>query len=59
MPDFPIYQIDFDENIELKESLDVTGFPTMLFFKDGQEVERMEGLKQKPLITKAIENLSN
>lgn len=30
-PDFPIYTIDFDENMELKERLGVTGFPTMLF----------------------------
>lgn len=58
MPDFPIYQIDFDENIELKERLGVTGFPTMIFFKDGTEVERMQGLKQKPAIVAAIKNLS-
>jgi thioredoxin 1 len=57
MPDFPIYQIDFDENGELKERLGVKGFPTMLFFRDGGEVERMEGLKQKPVIIKAMENL--
>ena len=59
VPDFPIYQIDFDENIELKESLGVKGFPTMLFYKGGQEIQRMEGLKQKPAIVKAIENLLN
>ena len=57
MPDFPMYQIDFDANMELKERLGVNGFPTMLFFKDGREIERMEGLKQKPAIAKAIENL--
>lgn len=57
MPEFPIYQIDFDENVELKERLAVKGFPTMLFFKEGQEVERLEGLKQKPLISKTIESL--
>ena len=57
MPDFPIYQIDFDVNIELKERLDVKGFPTMLFYKDGKEVERIAGLKQKPVILKAIEAL--
>lgn len=57
LPDFPIYQIDFDVNIELKERLGVKGFPTMLLCKDGREVERMEGLKQKPVIVKAIENL--
>ncbi len=58
MPDFPIYQIDFDVNMELKERLGVKGFPTMLFFKSGEEVERMEGLKQKPVIVKAIENIT-
>ena len=57
-PDFPIYIIDFDENRELKERLGVKGFPTMLFFKDGKEVSRMEGLKQKPAIIKSIEALA-
>lgn len=57
MPDFPIYQIDFDENVELKERLGVKGFPTMLFYRNGEEVERMEGLKQKPAIVKAIQSL--
>lgn len=57
IPDFPIYQIDFDANQKLKERLGVKGFPTMIFFRDGNEVERMEGLKQKPAIIKAIEGL--
>ena len=57
-PDFPIYIIDFDENRELKERLGVKGFPTMPFFKDGKEVSRMEGLKQKPAIIKSIEALA-
>jgi thioredoxin 1 len=57
LPDFPIYQIDFDENVELKERLGVKGFPTLLFYRNGAEVERMEGLKQKPAIVKSIEAL--
>lgn len=57
LPDFPMYQIDFDANIELKERLGVKGFPTILLYKDGAEVERLEGLKQKPVVQKAIENL--
>ena len=57
MPDFPIYQIDFDENRELKERLGVKGFPTLLFFKGDKEVSRLEGLKQKPVVLKAIEEL--
>lgn len=56
-PDFNIYTIDFDENQELKERLGVTGFPTMLLMKDGEEVSRLKGLQQKPAIIKAIEEL--
>ncbi len=56
-PDFKIFTIDFDENKELKERLDVTGFPTLLFMKDGEEINRIQGLKQKPVIIKAIEEI--
>ena len=56
-PDFRIYTIDFNENEELKQRCGVKGFPTLLFMKDGQEVNRLEGLKQKPAIVAAIEAL--
>lgn len=56
-PDFKIYQVDFNENADLKEQCGVNGFPTMLFMKDGKEVSRLEGLKQKPAIIEAIEKL--
>jgi thioredoxin 1 len=57
MPDFKMYTIDFDENKELKERLNVKGFPTILLMKDGQEINRIAGLKQKPVIMKAIEEI--
>ncbi len=57
MPDFKIFIIDFDENNELKERLGVKGFPTILFMKEGVEVSRLTGLKQKPVIIKAIEEM--
>lgn len=56
-PDFPIYTVNFDENEDLKQRCQVKGFPTMLFMKDGVEQSRLEGLKQKPAIIKAIETL--
>ena len=56
-PDFRIFTIDFDENQELKERLGVKGFPTMLFMKDGKEVNRLKGLQQKPVVIKAIEEI--
>lgn len=58
MPDFPIYIVDFDENPELKERCGVKGFPTMLFMKDGEETNRLQGLKQKPAIVKLVEELN-
>lgn len=57
-PDFKIYTIDFDENQELKERLGVTGFPTILLMKDGEEINRLQGLKQKPAIIKAIDEIT-
>lgn len=57
-PDFKIYTIDFDENQELKERLGVTGFPTILLMKDGEEINRLQGLKQKPAIIKAIDDIT-
>lgn len=53
-PDLPIYTIDFNENQELKDECGVKGFPTILFFKDGSEVSRLDGLKQKPAILAEI-----
>lgn len=58
-PEFPIYTVEFNENKELKERCGVKGFPCMLFMKDGQEVSRLEGLKQKPVIVREIEKLKS
>lgn len=56
-PDLRICTVDFDAATELKERCKVKGFPTLLFLKDGREVSRLEGLKQKPVIIKAINAL--
>jgi thioredoxin 1 len=56
-PELPIYTVDFNENKDLKERLGVKGFPTMLFLKDGEEVNRITGLQQKPAIVKAIDEI--
>jgi thioredoxin 1 len=53
-PELKIYTIDFNASAALREKCGVKGFPTMLFLKDGKEVSRMEGLKQKPAIVSEI-----
>ncbi len=56
-PDLPIYTVDFNANEDLKDRCGVKGFPTMLFMKDGNEVSRLEGLKQKPAIIAEFEKV--
>ena len=50
-----ILKINFDTNPELLEQYGVTGYPTLILFKDGQEVDRKAGLQQKPALIKMIQ----
>ena len=52
-----ILKVNFDENKELTEKLEVKGYPTIILFKDGVEVKRLTGLQQKPALIKAIEEV--
>ena len=54
LDDTEILLVDYDANKESVESHGVEGYPTMIFYKEGQEVERMRGLQQKPVILKMI-----
>ncbi|MDO7785979.1 thioredoxin family protein [Desulforamulus aquiferis] len=49
-----IVMLDYDVNKEAVEKYGVGGYPTMIYFEDGQEVERMKGLQQKPAILRMI-----
>ena len=50
-----ILKIDFDKNKDQVEKYGVKGYPTLIVFKDGQELERVSGLQQKPAIIKMVE----
>ncbi|MCO1600697.1 thioredoxin domain-containing protein [Desulfosporosinus nitroreducens] len=50
-----IVKLDFDENKETVEKYGVVGYPTLILFNNGQEVERLKGLQQKPIIQRMIE----
>ena len=58
-PELRVYTIDFNENEELKDRCGVKGFPSILFMKDGKEVSRLEGLKQKPAIITEIAKIKS
>ena len=51
-----ILKIDFDKNKEQTEKYQVKGDPTLSVFKNGEELERVSGLQQKPAIVKMVES---
>lgn len=52
--DVEIIKVDFEENPDLIERFNVEGYPTLIMFKDGEEVSRKAGLQQKPVIQNMI-----
>ena len=52
--DIKFYNIDIDENTELASSFDITGVPTIIFFENGQEKDRMIGFAREEEIDKWI-----
>lgn len=47
-------KINFNENKMLCEEYKVTGYPTLIFFSNGAEYKRMQGLQAKSLIQDTI-----
>lgn len=50
-----IAKLDVDESPVTAERFQVFSIPTMIIFKDGQEVERLVGLSPKNRITEALQ----
>jgi thioredoxin 1 len=52
-----ICKMDADENMDFVKSLNVRNIPTLLFYKNGEVVERSVGVKSKSEILKLVESL--
>ena len=52
-----VFKVDIDENQETAIRYDVTSMPTLVFFKDGEEVERKIGYIEKEELVSSIEDL--
>ena len=48
-------KLNVDENPETASRFGITGIPTSILFKDGQEVRRFVGVQSKQTLVKAIE----
>ena len=54
-----IGKMDVDENAETPETYGIRNIPTILFFKDGQLVDKQIGATQKSVLAGKIEALLN
>ncbi len=52
-----IYQLDIDKNQETADSLGVNSIPTFIFYKNGEEVKRMQGETEGQNLLNEIESL--
>lgn len=53
-----IGKLNIDENPQIPSQFGITGIPTSILFKDGQEIRRFVGVQSKQALAKVIqENL--
>ena len=52
-----ICKMDADENMDFVKTLNVRNIPTILFYKNGEMVDRVTGVKTKNEILKMVESL--
>lgn len=54
-----IYKLDIDEGFDVAKRFGVMSVPTMIIFKNGEEKERLVGLRQKMQILEALRKYEN
>lgn len=54
----PIAKVNTDDNVELAVDYDISHLPTLVFFKNGQVVEKVVGLVSKEGLELKIKELS-
>jgi len=53
--DVTIAKLDVDESLDLAKEYGVMSVPTVIFFKEGKEIDRFSGYRQKTQILEAID----
>ena len=53
--DYKIVSVDIDDEDALAEQYEVSSIPCLVFFKDGEEVDRKIGLQPKKRLIKMLE----
>jgi thioredoxin 1 len=50
-----VCKLNTDENIDLSAKFQITSIPALIFFKNGSQVEKIVGLRQKDELKKVID----
>ena len=50
-----VCKLNTDENQNIAARYGIQGIPTLLFFKNGQEIDRIVGVTPKPIIQKKLD----
>jgi thioredoxin 1 len=57
--DVTIGKVNVDENSESAVKYSIRGIPTMVFFKDGKEVDKIVGIKSKAELQAKLDSLKS
>lgn len=52
-----VFKLNVDESMNTAQTYGVMSIPTLIFFKDGKEVDRMVGAMPKDTMTEKLESL--
>ncbi len=55
--DIEVFKVDVDENQDTAIRYEINSMPTLVFFKDGEEIERRVGFVEKDQLVSLIEEL--
>ena len=51
-----VFLLNSDENAKITRKYNITSFPTAVLFKDGEIIDRFNGLHPEPVYIEAVEN---
>lgn len=56
-PDIAIYNVDIDNDFEVAKKYSIKSVPSLLFFNNGKEQNKIEGLEKTDIVRKAFKAL--
>ena len=52
-----VFGVDVDENPGLSQKFNISGVPTMIFFRDGKEVKKLVGFRDYDTLKKEVQGV--